>query len=250
MFTMISEKFYGAGRYHEYHLNCGGLSRTCKRANVRMDDSRSIKPSPKCIVSIACVSVTGWTVSKGPLFSIRQDAHHQVASWRYVYIGSQPTREKWQTETSQGDTHPLPHCSPLRDPVWTQGGWGTGNVLVSCEAKGVGPQWDVSVHSGTPLFRSVRSVPMSTGPPHRDKVTGPRVRGGVEVGGVGGTTFQTWTKNVLCSTQKYEGRPGATCYDLSRPGDDHDTTLARLSKDCLMLFQYYWVKAFVSSAHG
>ena len=69
-------------------------------------------------------------------------------------------------------------------------------------------------------------------------------------GGVGGTTFQTWTKNVLCSTQKYEGRPGATCYDLSRPGDDHDTTLARLSKDCLMLFQYYWVKAFVSSAHG
>ena len=51
-----------------------------------------------------------------------------------------------------------------RDPVWTQGGWGTGNVSLSCEAKGVGPQWDVSVHSGTPLFRSVGGVPMSTGP--------------------------------------------------------------------------------------
>ena len=100
-----------------------------------------------------------------------------------MYIGSQPTRGKWQTETSRGDTHPLPRCSPLRDPVWTQGGWGTGNVLISCEAKGVRPQWSFPVHSGTPLFRSVRGVPMSTGPPHRDKVTGPRVRGGVEEGG-------------------------------------------------------------------
>ena len=70
--------------------------------------------------------------------------------------------------------------------MWIQGGWGTGNVLISCEAKGVRPQWSVSVHCGTPLFRSVRGVPMSTGPPHHDKVTGPRVRGGVE-GGRGGT---------------------------------------------------------------
>ena len=48
------------------------------------------------------------------------------------------------------------------------------------------PQWDVSVHSGTPLFRSVRGVPLSTGPPHHDKVTGPRVREGVEARGGGG----------------------------------------------------------------
>ena len=64
----------------------------------------------------------------------------------------------------------------------TQGGWGTGNVSLSCEANGGGTQWDVSVHSGTPLFRSVRGVPLSTGPPHHDKVTGPRVREGVEGG--------------------------------------------------------------------
>ena len=47
---------------------------------------------------------------------------------------------------------------------------------------GPGPPWDVSVQFGTPLFRSVRGVPLFTGSPHHDKVIGPRVREGVEVG--------------------------------------------------------------------
>ena len=40
---------------------------------------------------------------------------------------------------------------------------------------GGGSPWNVSVLSGTPLYRSVRGVLLSTGPPHHDKVTGPKV---------------------------------------------------------------------------
>ena len=51
----------------------------------------------------------------------------------------------------------------------------------------MGPQWDVSVHSGTPLFLVCSRCPLSTGPPtprqgHRPQ--GPRGRGG----GGGGTS--------------------------------------------------------------
>ena len=59
----------------------------------------------------------------------------------------------------------------------------TGNVSFSCEGHGGGTPMGRLGMLRDPLFRSVCGVPLSTGPPHHDKVTGPRVQKGVEGGG-------------------------------------------------------------------
>ena len=65
-----------------------------------------------------------------------------------------------------------PHCETQCEHK------GGGELVTSQQASmmmGGGSPLNFLVCSGTPLFWSIRGVPLSTGPPHHDKVTGPRV---------------------------------------------------------------------------
>ena len=69
--------------------------------------------------------------------SILHDTHRQMTSKRLkMDCLLANAGEMADGKPARGDTHPLPRCSPLRDPVWTQGGWGTGNVSLGSEVNG------------------------------------------------------------------------------------------------------------------
>ena len=108
--------------------------------------------------------------------SILQDTHRQMTSRRLKMDCLLANAGEMADRNQPGET---PTRSPVAPHSKTQCGHkGVGELVMShYAARSMGGEspWNVSVLSKTPLFQSVHGVPLPTGPPHHDKVTGPRV---------------------------------------------------------------------------